>query len=57
LLNSNIKTLKNIRDENKILKKELWKYDKNHEYEPIETEREKSFLLKMEKNFSSKGNN
>jgi len=49
LLNSNIKTLKNMRNQNKILKKELWKYDKNPEYEPIETDRERSFLLKMER--------
>jgi hypothetical protein len=54
LLNANVKTLKNIRDENKILRKELWKYDKNPEFEPIETERENSFLFKMEKNYSTK---
>ena len=50
LLNANIKTLKNIREQNKILKKELWKYDKNPEYDPLESERDRSFLFHLEKN-------
>lgn len=50
LLNSNIKTLKNLRQQNKNLKRELWKYDKNPEYDPSESERERSFLMNLERN-------
>ena len=49
LINANIKSLKNLKDQNKILKKELWNYDQKPEYDPNETERDRSFLMNLEK--------
>jgi hypothetical protein len=49
LINANIKSLRNLRDQNKNLKKELWKYDQNPEFDPDKSEREKSFLINIDK--------
>jgi hypothetical protein len=49
LINANVKSLKNLRDQNKNLKKELWKYDQNPDFDPDKSLREKSFLINIEK--------
>jgi hypothetical protein len=56
LLNANIKTLKKMKEENKLLKKELWKYEQKPEYDPNLPE-DKSFMQKCEEMMNNQKNN